>query len=125
MIPEKWAHHPRVETVGTEGEVKLPENEKVSEALKEKRHKRENIPFYPHSIHFNTQASRDGILHFVNGIGDENPLFTNQEYAKKSKYANIIAPISCPVVLTRWCMKNASLAEVECEEPYRPPTAGV
>jgi hypothetical protein len=92
MINEKFAKHPRIQTVGAEGEVKLPENERVSDALKEKRHKRENIPFYPHSIHFNTQASRDGILHFVNGIGDENPLFTNPEYAKKSKYGNIIAP---------------------------------
>jgi acyl dehydratase len=92
MINEKFAKHPRIQTVGTEGEVKLPENEKVSDALKEKRHKRENIPFYPHSIHFNTQASRDGILHFVNGIGDTNPLFTDEQYAKKSKYGNIIAP---------------------------------
>ena len=37
MTNEKWANHPRVQTVGAEGEVKLPENERVSEELKEKR----------------------------------------------------------------------------------------
>ena len=50
MMNEKWANHPRIQTVGAEGEVKLPENERVSEALKEKRHKRENIPFYQCSL---------------------------------------------------------------------------
>lgn len=92
MINEKFANHPRIKTVDAEGEVKLPENERVSEALKEKRRKRENIPFYQPSVHYNAQASKDGIKHFVNGIGDDNPLFTDEEYAKNSKYGNIIAP---------------------------------
>jgi len=92
MINEKFANHPRVETIGVGGEVKLPENERVSPELKEKRRKRENIPFYQPSVHYNAQASKDGIKHFVNGMGDSNPLFTDEQYAKKSKYANIIAP---------------------------------
>jgi hypothetical protein len=89
---EKFANHPRLQTVGDKGEVKLPENERVTEELKEKRRKRENIPFYQPSVHYNAQASKDGIKHFVHGLGDTNPLFTDEEYAKKSKYANIIAP---------------------------------
>jgi len=46
MSYEKFANHPRINTVGEKGEVKLPENERVTEELKEKRRKRENIPFY-------------------------------------------------------------------------------
>ncbi len=43
-------------------------------------------PFY------NTEVTLDGIRHFVDGIGDLNPLFRNREYANKSKYKCLIAP---------------------------------
>ena len=92
MSYEKFANHPRINTVGEKGEVKLPENERVTEELKEKRRKRENIPFYQPSVHYNSQATKDLIRHFVHGFGDTNPLFTDEEYAKKSKYGGIIAP---------------------------------
>jgi hypothetical protein len=45
---------------------------------------------------FNTQVTRDSIKHFVDAIGDLNPLFRDREYAKKTKYGCLIAP---PVIL--------------------------
>lgn len=37
-------------------------------------------------------ASKDAIKHFAHGIGDTNPLWTDENYAKKSKYGCIVAP---------------------------------
>jgi hypothetical protein len=44
--------------------------------------------------YFNTQVTRDGIKHFVDGIGDVNPLFRDREYALKTKYRRLVAPPS-------------------------------
>lgn len=46
----------------------------------------------PREPYFNTQATRDTIWHFVEGIGDVNPLFRDMEYARKTKYGRIVAP---------------------------------
>lgn len=43
---------------------------------------------------FNEFATKDNIRKFVNGIGDTNPLFHNEDYAEKTKYRSIIAPPS-------------------------------
>ncbi len=42
--------------------------------------------------YFNTQVTRDGIKHFVDGIGDINPLYRDLKYASKTKYRSLIAP---------------------------------
>ena len=42
--------------------------------------------------YFNTQITRDGIKHFVDGIGDINPLYRSRDYALKTKYGCLIAP---------------------------------
>ena len=39
-----------------------------------------------------TEATRDGIRHFAMGIGDENPLWLDEEYAKRSPHGGLIAP---------------------------------
>ena len=39
-----------------------------------------------------TEATRDGIRHFAMGIGDENPLWLDEEYAKKSPLGTLAAP---------------------------------
>jgi hypothetical protein len=41
---------------------------------------------------YNTEVTADGITHFVDGIGDLNPLYRNREYAIKSKYGCLVAP---------------------------------
>jgi acyl dehydratase len=42
----------------------------------------------------NEEATRMAILKFADGIGDPNPLWRNEEYAKKTRYGSIIAPPS-------------------------------
>jgi len=84
-----WSQHPRV-TVSAKAE--LPEHTAITQAMIDRRNSRSNKPFIPGGVYFNKQASRDAITHFVNGIGDTNPIFRNEEYAKKSKYRGIIAP---------------------------------
>jgi acyl dehydratase len=50
-------------------------------------------PNYPKPFRMgNTQATRDTIMHYVDGIGDINPLYRDEEYAKKTKYGRLIAP---------------------------------
>jgi acyl dehydratase len=41
---------------------------------------------------FNDEISRDLIRHFCNAIGDKNPLFRFDEYAKQTRYGGVIAP---------------------------------
>ena len=42
--------------------------------------------------YFNSQVSQDGIRHFVDGIGDINPLYRDLKYAQNSRYRCLIAP---------------------------------
>jgi len=43
---------------------------------------------------FNELASREAIRNFANGVGDPNPLWRDEEYAKKTRYKSIITPPS-------------------------------
>lgn len=47
---------------------------------------------YPAKEQYNTEATKDAIKHYAEGIGDLNPLWLDEEYAKKSCYGCIIAP---------------------------------
>lgn len=40
---------------------------------------------------FNTYATADTIRHFAYGIGDTNPLWSDEDYARKSRYGSIVA----------------------------------
>ena len=42
----------------------------------------------------NEEATRMAILKFADGIGEPNPLWRNEEYAKKTRFGSIIAPPS-------------------------------
>jgi acyl dehydratase len=86
---EKWKAHPRTRVGAVK---KVPKAEKMTPELLERRNFRMNKPFIPPRVYFNTEATRDTILHFVNGFGDTNPLFSDEAYAQKSKYGKIIAP---------------------------------
>lgn len=41
---------------------------------------------------WNTAVTRDSIRHFAWGVGDDNPLWTDSEYAARSPYGEIVAP---------------------------------
>ena len=41
---------------------------------------------------YNYEATRDTIRHYAWGIGDDNPLYYDADYARRSKWGNIIAP---------------------------------
>lgn len=40
---------------------------------------------------WNHEATRDGIRHYAHGIGDDNPLWCDPEYAAKTKYGKLVA----------------------------------
>ena len=40
---------------------------------------------------WNYEATRDAIRHYAHGIGDDNPLWCDPEYAGKTKYGSIVA----------------------------------
>ena len=40
---------------------------------------------------WNYEASRDAVRHYAHGIGDDNPLWCDPEYAKNTKYGTIVA----------------------------------
>ncbi|MBI2906284.1 MAG: MaoC family dehydratase N-terminal domain-containing protein [Chloroflexi bacterium] len=51
---------------------------------------------------YNEYAGRDQIRHFCQGIGDGNPLFQDEEYARKTRYGCITAP-PCFLYSVYWC----------------------
>ena len=53
------------------------------------------------------EATRDNIRHYAHGIGDDNPLWCDPEYASKTRYGGIIAPPSflfaCDRIISGYC----------------------
>ena len=41
---------------------------------------------------FLVEATRDNIKNFAEAVGDNNPLWINEEYARKSRFGGVIAP---------------------------------
>ncbi len=71
-------------------EVQMAEGVISNEALEEWKG-RIGLKFRIGNI-FNRLASYEAIRNYVNGIGDINPLFRDEEYAKKTRYGSLIAP---------------------------------
>lgn len=51
-----------------------------------------DVPLRRDRMQWIESASRDGIRHFAWGVGDNNPLWFDREYAAKSPWGGIIAP---------------------------------
>jgi acyl dehydratase len=47
------------------------------------------------------EATRDNIRHYAHGIGDDNPLWCDPEYAAKTSYGTVVAPPSFVFALNR------------------------
>ncbi len=73
-------------------EARMQEGLITEEALEAFRH-RVGTRLRIHNI-FNELASKDAIRKFVDGIGDQNPLWRDESYAKKTRYGAIVAPPS-------------------------------
>ena len=120
--------HPRLMPVDEKGKVEA-KVERVTPEVLARRRARSDKPFYPRSIYFNRQASKDGIRHFIDGIGDMNPLFRDEEYAKKTKYGGIIAPGSY-LYTVQWVVPGSGMPGIHAWysggewEWYRPIFAG-
>ncbi len=76
----------------TEGQkVRLIEGKITDEALGELR-RRVGSKFKIDPFH--TLLCKDSIRHFVDGVGDINPLYRDEEYARKTRYGRLVAPPS-------------------------------
>lgn len=65
---------------------------KITEEALEQLRKRVGSKFKIDS--FNTLCCKDCVSHFVDGIGDSNPLYRDESYAKNTVYKRLIAPPS-------------------------------
>ncbi|NND69552.1 MAG: acyl dehydratase [Halioglobus sp.] len=53
--------------------------------------KRIGVPITDSVEPWNYEASRDAIRHYAHGIGDDNPLWCDPDYAEKTQYGSIVA----------------------------------
>jgi acyl dehydratase len=49
-------------------------------------------PALAHTHYFNEEATRDTIRHYALGVSDFNPLWLDEDYARKSRFGTIVAP---------------------------------
>ncbi|MGE0540572.1 MAG: MaoC family dehydratase N-terminal domain-containing protein [Dehalococcoidia bacterium] len=64
---------------------------RITDEMIVKLKERIGVPRRPRNI-WNTVATKDAIRHWAWGIGDDNPLFLDEEYAAKGPYGGLIAP---------------------------------
>src|SRR4030043_1770495 len=77
----------------SELKVKIPDAASTEEMLADVRKLIGTKFRIGHAIN-NEEATRMAILKFAGGIGDTNPLWTDPEYAEKTRYKSIVAPPS-------------------------------
>jgi acyl dehydratase len=70
--------------------------------------RRIGVDWRPREPYFNTQATHDTIRHFVHGIGDNNPLWSDPEYARTTPYGVVLAPPSF-LYSVYWCSGRIGL----------------
>ncbi len=74
-------------------EVKMAEGTFTQELIEEMRSKI-GLKLRTEDAIFNEEVTRVAIRKFVDGIGDSNPLWRNEDYARKTRYGKIVAPPS-------------------------------
>ena len=62
---------------------------------------RERIGNIVHPYRYHEAASKDAIRHFTDGIGDDNPLWRDETYGRKTRHGDIIAP-PCFLYSVHW-----------------------
>jgi acyl dehydratase len=64
---------------------------KITEQALAELRRRIGAPIEPPPAHV-TEATRDTIRHYAHGIGDDNPLWTDEAYAQKTNHGCLMAP---------------------------------
>jgi acyl dehydratase len=64
---------------------------KITEKGLDELRQRMGVPITDTIQPWNYEASLDGIRHYAHGIGDDNPLWTNPDYAAKTSFGTIVA----------------------------------
>lgn len=64
---------------------------KITEQALDELRQRIGVPITDTIEPWNHEATRDGIRHYAHGIGDDNPLWSDPDYAAKSRYGTIVA----------------------------------
>ncbi len=77
--------------MGINTKVKMAQGELTAELIEEMKEKK-GMRLYIDDVIFNEEVTRRAIKRFADAIGDPNPLWRSSEYAKKTRYGNIIAP---------------------------------
>ncbi len=72
---------------------KMPEGTFTPELIEEMKSKK-GLKLRVENHVFNEEATRGAIRRFADGIGDPNPLWRDEEYAKRTRYGCIVAPPS-------------------------------
>jgi hypothetical protein len=76
-----------------EADAKMQEGEFTPELIKEMKSKH-GLKLNVKNHLFNEEATRGAIRRFADGVGDPNPLWRDEDYAKKTRYGCLIAPPS-------------------------------
>ena len=80
----------------------------ITDEMIEELKKRLHVVWKPRRPYFNTESTRDTIRHFCDGIGDTNPLYTNEEYARSTQYGRLIAP-PCFLYSVYWAAQGRGM----------------
>jgi len=76
-----------------ESEVVMAEGE-ITPELIEAMNRKKGLKLHVKDIVFNEEATKTAIRKFADGIGDPNPLWLDEEYAKRTRYGRLVAPPS-------------------------------
>lgn len=68
------------------------QNVKITEEALAELRKRLGVVNSPRTRPWNTELTRDNIYHFAVGYGDDNPLWTDEQYAQKTRWGGLLAP---------------------------------
>lgn len=68
-----------------------PRHARITEEELERLRQRMGVEI-PHRPSHIEEITRDAVRHFAYGLGDTNPLWADEEYARKTRYGGLVAP---------------------------------
>jgi acyl dehydratase len=72
--------------------IRTPEEGRITDDGIARMRERLNVPFGRAKPPHNRCAAEDTIRHFAWGYGDDNPLYVEEDYARKTRWGGLIAP---------------------------------